>query len=152
MENLISMGKWRFTSNHNAGETGINDAGIETFSKDFTNSLVRESIQNSLDAKDESINSPVEVHFNLFETNVSTLPGYEDLRAAIDKCCLSSKGDKTANDFFRKASEIIKKDKITILRISDYNTVGLQGSETPRDRTSNWYGLVKKEGSSNNKN
>lgn len=36
--------KWRFASNGNAGYTGINDSGIETFSAQVMHSLVRETI------------------------------------------------------------------------------------------------------------
>lgn len=45
------MKKWRFVSNQNSTIVGINDAGIETFTADMHRSLVREIIQNSLDAE-----------------------------------------------------------------------------------------------------
>ena len=44
------MKKWRFLSNQNSTIVGINDAGIETFTANMNKSLVREIIQNSLDA------------------------------------------------------------------------------------------------------
>lgn len=146
------MNKWRFTSNNNAGDRGINDAGIETFSKDCINSLVRESIQNSLDAKIVENNDPVEVQFNLFEIPVTSVPDYKGLREAIDNCYKSNLEDADAKIFFERAKKVLESDTISVLRISDINTVGLEGSEKPYDRYTNWYGLIKKEGSSNNKN
>jgi hypothetical protein len=53
------QGKWYFPSNGYGVFNGINDPGITTFTADITghvNSLVREVIQNSLDAvKDEGV-------------------------------------------------------------------------------------------------
>ena len=45
--------------NQNSTIVGINDAGIETFTADMHRSLVREIIQNSLDAKNPQIDEPV---------------------------------------------------------------------------------------------
>ena len=47
--------KWIFPSNNNAEVRGINDAGMQTFAPTMYESIVRESIQNSLDAKKKSI-------------------------------------------------------------------------------------------------
>ena len=59
------QGKWYFPSNGYGVFNGINDPGITTFTADITghvNSLVREVIQNSLDAvKDDG--KPVVVEF-----------------------------------------------------------------------------------------
>lgn len=59
------MKKWRFLSNQNSTIVGINDAGIETFSADIQRSLIREVIQNSLDAALPN-NEPVKVEFQAF--------------------------------------------------------------------------------------
>lgn len=141
--------KWQFPSNSNAVDIGLNDAGIETFSKDSIEYLVRESIQNSLDAKkDDNI---VRVTFDIFEISSDKIPGYASIKDAINKCLSSNKKDSQAQKFFSKAQNILSQENISILKISDYGTVGLLGSENPTDEYTNWYGLIKKEGASNNK-
>ena len=43
---------WNFPLNNGGLETGFNDAAIDTFAGKRLSSLVREVIQNSLDAKE----------------------------------------------------------------------------------------------------
>ena len=70
--------QWYFTSNGNGQNTGLNDAGINTFSAgdNWVNSLVRETIQNSLDAVLDT-EKPVEVEFRNFLMKKSDFPGNE---------------------------------------------------------------------------
>ena len=141
--------KWRFASNGNAGYTGINDSGIETFSAKIMHSLVRETIQNALDArKDKDV--PVSVEFKEFEMPVKKFPDYAGFSKSIH-ACLRDNGDDDAKSFFQRAANIIdgkQNQKIRVLRISDSNTVGLQGAETG-EKGSNWSRLIKEKGSSN---
>lgn len=67
------MKKWRFVSNQNSTIVGINDAGIETFSADIQRSLIREVIQNSLDATLPN-NEPVKVEFQAFSIDQAAFP------------------------------------------------------------------------------
>lgn len=58
------MKKWRFVSNQNSTLTGINDAGIETFSANMHRSLVREILQNALDARVSGYHGSIRVEFS----------------------------------------------------------------------------------------
>ncbi len=140
---------WRFASNGNAGYTGINDSGIETFSAKIVHSLVRETIQNALDArKDES--KPVVVEFKEFNMDVADFPGYDSFSESIH-ACLRDNTDEDAKNFFIHAAELIDGeagDTLRVLRISDFNTIGLEGAETG-EKGSNWSRLIKEKGSSN---
>ncbi len=140
---------WRFASNGNAGYTGINDSGIETFSAKIVHSLVRETIQNALDArKDEG--KPVTVEFKEFEMAVSDFPGYQSFSKSIH-ACLQDNTDEDAKNFFTHAADLIDGkagNTLRVLRISDFNTVGLEGAETG-EKGSNWSRLIKEKGSSN---
>lgn len=141
--------KWRFASNGNAGYTGINDSGIETFSARIMHSLVRETIQNALDAVKNG-ELPVSVEFNEFDFPIKAFPDYQGFRKAI-QACYDDNEDVDARDFFKHALEIIDGESnqtLKVLRISDCNTVGLQGAETG-EKGSNWSRLVKEKGSSN---
>lgn len=139
--------KWRFPSNQNSTLVGINDAGIETFTANLNQSLVREVIQNSLDAAVDDT-KPVLVEFSRFDIPQNEFPDLDNFRNAIIKCRKSNDDDPNAVRFFKNAEQILDRKSISVLRISDYNTRGLEGSDTCAKGTS-WSRLVKESGSSN---
>jgi len=136
---------WRFVSNNKAVFSGINDAGITTFSVDIIHSLVRECIQNSLDARLDS-NKPVVVEFSFFSIDNNDFPDSINFREILQKCYVSQ-NDPTAGRFFNKAKKTISQPILT-LRISDNNTCGLIGAEDANVGTA-WSRLIKETGSSN---
>lgn len=142
------MKKWRFLSNRNSTIVGINDAGIETFTANMNRSLVREIIQNSLDAVIDGCQEPVEVEFKLFNILRSDIPDVDTFQDAITKCKNSNAGEPDAFKFFKNAEKIISGNSISVLRISDHKTRGLEGADTCAKGTS-WSRLVKESGSSN---
>lgn len=145
----METARWRFVSNGNAGYTGVNDSGIETFSSNTVCSLVREVIQNALDAQQDDT-KPVKVEFSQFEINYQDFPGYEGFSESVH-ACLRDNDDEDAQSFFSHAADVIDgkyNGKIRVLRISDFNTIGLTGAETGEKGT-NWSRLVKERGASN---
>lgn len=142
------MKKWRFVSNQNSTIVGINDAGIETFTANMHRSLVREIIQNSLDAALPNVNEPVEVEFILFDLSRDKLPDVDELQNVMKQCKKSNLNEPDAKQFFEGAEEILQQPTIKVLRISDHKTIGLEGSDTCEKGTS-WSRLVKESGSSN---
>ena len=54
---------WQFTENPAGEQEGPNDAGIMTFTKDPLRNLIRETIQNSLDAGTNS--GPVKIDYQI---------------------------------------------------------------------------------------
>lgn len=142
------MKQWRFVSNQNSTLTGINDAGIETFSANMNRSLVREIIQNALDATIPGVKVPTKVEFSLFQIPVGDIPDHLNFCDAIKKCRESNQDEPDAFRFFENATKLLEKGSIDVLRISDYHTIGLEGSDTCEKGTS-WSRLVKENGSSN---
>lgn len=71
---------WIFPSGKGLTLSGINAAGIDTFSDVPINSITREGIQNSLDAKDLAVDGPVVVKFQKHDIPSSDIPGIEELR------------------------------------------------------------------------
>lgn len=142
------MNKWRFISNQNSTISGINDAGIETFTANMHRSLVREIIQNSLDAAIFNSKKPVEVDFSIITIPRKRFPGIDEFQTVLKKCYESNKMEPDAEKFFKNAGRVIENSEIPVLRISDYNTIGLEGSDTCAKGTS-WSRLVKESGSSN---
>jgi len=135
--------KWYFPSNNGGDEQGLNNSLIETFNDSPLKSLAREIVQNSLDAALEGKQAIVE--FKSFNLNRQDFPGFEELSDIINKCEDFARNDKTKL-FFKQANSILSSDKIFFLRISDFNTKGLRGSD--KDRGTDWCNLVRSTGSS----
>ncbi len=136
---------WNFPNSNYGNVSGIGDAGIETFKGSLYRSLAREICQNSLDARlDDS--RPVEVEFSLFDVSRDNIPGFSQLEETFRKCGLFWKreNNKKIVDFFTKANQVAGYTSFPILRISDFNTTGLTGSN--KKYNSPWQNLVKASG------
>ena len=138
---------WNFPSNGGGAEAGFNDSGIETYTGKPFESLAREAIQNSLDARD-SLTDPVTVAFELEEIPSVDLPGHAELLDAMKKCEKETKDSNKANSFFLRAIDILKKPKIACLVIKDYGTTGLRDGKNNDVETGQWHRLVKATGQS----
>ena len=140
--------KWNFPSNNGGEINGIAHSGVETFKGTPIKSLAREICQNSLDARMDN-NKPVKIEFKTFNLNLKEIPGYEDLMDAINRSndfWSKQKHSKDAEKFFKRAIKTMKQKEISCLRISDFNTSGLVGSE--EEYNSPWCNLIKSSGAS----
>lgn len=136
---------WYFPSNNYGTVTGIGEAGIETFRGSPYRSLAREICQNSMDARIDNKN-PVIIEFSSFSIPTKNIPGYDNLHEAIKSCLnfWTEQDNKKTIDFFNKAKTTIEHPTIDVLRISDFNTTGLQGSD--KEFNTPWHNLVKASG------
>lgn len=134
---------WNFPSNDNGQINGISEAGIETFKGSPFPSLAREICQNSLDAKREN-SDPVIVEFSGFEVDRKEIKGFSDIVSALGECKTFWEKNEKASKFLKKACQVAEKDKIRVLRVSDYNTKGLTGSKELYNTP--WQNLVKSSG------
>lgn len=139
------MTKWRFPNNNFGAITGIGEAGIETFNGSPYISLTREICQNSMDARFDT-KKPVIVEFSSFEIPKDTIPDYKNLYSAMSSCLdfWTQNANKKTIKFFNNALSIMKQRKISVLRISDFNTTGLTGSD--KEYNTPWQNLVKASG------
>lgn len=137
---------WNFPSNNFAQLNGISEAGIETFRGAPYSSLAREICQNSLDAVLEK-DKPVIVEFQKIYIDKYEIPGYEELNDAMKRCFdfWNSFNNKKTTDFFGNSCRVLSREKISVLRISDFNTIGLTGSDKEYEITP-WQSLVKSSG------
>lgn len=142
-----------FFEKHSGREKGPNDALEENFKTHPYYALVREAIQNSLDAVDNT-EEPVIVKFDFIKLNRLEFPKLIDnLREHI---ILSKEYWKNNPDAVRKFDEMIKyldgEEKnmkrlwITTLKVSDYNTIGMEYE--PDDTNSTFYAFLLSEGNS----
>ena len=76
---------WRFPASGHGERKGISSGDTEAFRKSPVKSFAREILQNSIDARD-SDEEPTKVEFKLFEIRTSEIPGYEELKAQIERC------------------------------------------------------------------
>lgn len=139
---------WRFPLNDYGQRIGVSDSGIETFRGTPVKSLAREICQNSVDAR-RSKDKPVTVVFQTFSLHDKQIPGFSELKKDIERAkqfWVDDQGNKTAEKFFNKAFKMMDSEMVPCLRISDYNTTGLTGSEELYN--SSWNNLIKSQGSS----
>lgn len=127
------MKKWVFPGNNYGTENGLDTTDMETFKKDPIASLSRESCQNSIDARGSD--EPVKIEFKSFKVKASDIPGIEDVRQNIKKClAYQEKRNNTRDrDQLQSMLNSVKQNEINVLRISDFNTRGLQGASSRDD-------------------
>lgn len=145
--------KWVFPSNNGGEVDGFNNASIDTFNGTKLFSVVRETIQNSMDARLDK-GKPVRVSFTLSEIEKSKAVGIIELapflQSAGDTARSQQSETHTSVKFFEKAVKTISGAKtIPVFTISDFNTSGLEGDyddTDPRFKGDKWYALIKGSG------
>ncbi|ATP92628.1 hypothetical protein RMT88_17660 [Bacillus altitudinis] len=136
---------WQFPKTNWGSEQGKNDPGLETFRGNPYPALAREPIQNSLDAHDKSDN-PVRVEFSVSKLKKNQFPNREEYIKVLEYCIAEAKDGSDTQKEMQKALHIIEQDEIYFMKVSDFNTVGLSGSDQLRN--TNWHRLIKVVGES----
>lgn len=127
---------------------GANIPSAEFFTtKDFEDHLVREMIQNSIDAR--AGEEPVRVEFETMTVHTDDLPGISTLRGAVARAETQTVGDEGHGDLVR-AAMAAHQPTVQVLRIGDYGTRGLTGSESREDPKSPLSTLTRGVGVSSN--
>ena len=89
--------------------------------------------------------TPVKIEYQLKTLDTKHFPGVDDLKRHIQMCVAVS-DTKDEKNFYQKALENINKEKIEVLQISDFNTVGLKFDETLKKAKLNkqpWLSVLK---------
>ena len=142
----MSKAKWYFPDSGGGLAAGFNDSGIDTFKGHRLSSLVREIVQNSLDAglmKTE----PVTVAFNIISLDKREVPEVSELEEHLNQAKATAKMQNLAPavDFYDRAIKLINnQSKINFLCIHDSNTTGLTGPLTGPNGA--WFALTKGAG------
>jgi hypothetical protein len=143
--------KWHFV-NEGGTDIGPNDSVRQNFKGNPYYYIVRESIQNSLDAVlDKS--KPVEVSFEFVKISKIEYPNLFKIEDHIDQCKEYYSGDKHAERLFEKMTSFLNRSKngkslinVSSLKISDYNTIGMNYEYG--DQESPFYSFVRAQGKS----
>ena len=142
--------RWYIPVSEGGQTKGISDSGIDLFKADPVKSLTREMCQNSIDVRVD-ISKPVRMEFDLFEIDSSEIPGRDQLASIYEEAeefAKTQKNFRKAEKYFKRTRPILNKNGISVLRISDFNTRGLDGADDPRDWSSGWFRLVRSVSSS----
>ena len=154
MSNWNEKYTWAFPLAGTSEDQGFNHPGIDMFASMPYVGVTKEIIQNVLDARDKTLPQevPVKVAFEAMEIDVDDIPGAEQLTDVIDRCCEYYKSGTDYEGLSRVKeyadANLKGHGKISVLKISDYNTTGLTGISDPDNHETAWYGLVKSFSSS----
>lgn len=110
---------------------------------------VRETGQNSLDARRQDHEGPVRMEFELATVATSEIPDIEGLRRHLRRV-VEATSKQMGHDRMCEALEMAERESIPVLRISDYGTTGLTGGEQERSSDSALSRLTRGSGDSAN--
>ena len=115
---------------------GWDETGLSIFSGQPVRSIVREVIQNSLDAKSDD-SERVRVKFELFSVQREMLPGIDTIEAILENCLEASAGESADDKAeVQEAYEYSKRRSFPILSCTDFGTKGMAG---PFERGKDFY-------------
>lgn len=134
---------WNFPLLNDGDIKGFHDAVQEYFQGNHAQVVAREVIQNSLDARKKD-GRPVEVHFERFTAPAASLPGLQQLPEIFSQAKSFAADQAGAGEFYDAAMKLLKKDKLPVLRISDFNTIGISGQD--REHSKPWCQLTRSVG------
>ena len=142
------MAQWNFPNANGLSIQGISNSGVETFKGKIMESLTREICQNSLDASND--HGPVKLEFYQSTITKDNFPGYEVLKTYMydAKKYWKERQNNKSIEFFDNACKLLESNCISVLRISDFNTTGLTGSDDIKEN-SPWFSMVCSDGVSN---
>lgn len=122
--------KWHFPSYNNGDDIqGIRDGDIELFDRYRYASVVRESIQNSMDAQFDK-NKPVVVEFEFFDLKKGDYRDLFNVENHLRACAKYNGSNEDDKEYFDAMIRSLKvrPDRVEILRITDYNTIGMDAN------------------------
>lgn len=143
---------WNFPVETKGTWKGFNNDELERFKKGRYKSLVREVIQNSSDANDSmepSPPGPARVVFTLEQMPIEFFPDLPGFKEKLDGCEESAKSDgkkEQAIPWFQRAQKIVNQKTIPVLKMSDFNTPGIEG---PCERGHAFWNFMKAMGDPN---
>lgn len=138
---------WDFAVTNDKTNSGANVQAFETFDED--GSIIREIIQNSLDAKREECSNVI-VEIEISSKNTSDFPAKEELLKSLQACYERFNGvDTKSTGKLQDMIESFEDDQHYFVSFRDLNTNGLLGGLSDGDEKTNLYQLVYGDGTTN---
>lgn len=143
--------KWQFAAS--SENEGFNASQIAIFTGDSVESITRETIQNSLDAR-VSQSQPVSVKFELLSLSEDKSPEAFGISHWVSRAAEAQSevaNNKEASNFYANAKKVLSKKNLTLLAVHDSNTKGLGGplKKTRGEPDGGWISLVQSSGETN---
>ena len=139
--------EWCFPRNDSNENEGPNDGGITHFTANRSANVIRECIQNSLDARsDES--QPVRVQIDLITLPTESFAG-DSLTRCLDAAIKSPHNDEAHKQQFIAGRNLLRKcfgKGVKTLCITDTNTTGADDDLSLDGTPSKWEALTKSTG------
>lgn len=146
MSNLELNCKWHFDK-HGGREDGPNDPMQENFKKTPYASLIRESIQNSLDVPLDT-NQPVRMEYSISRIRAREYANFFELKKHIQGCIKHFPNNNNAKVTYQPMIEYLDSlgeyDNLYYIKVSDYNTKGMNYIKGDTDQP--FYAFVRAAG------
>lgn len=155
MRNISELDcRWHFARQLGGRDDGPNNPMQSNFKRTPYASLIRESIQNSLDVPLDS-EQPVRMEFVISDINANNYPNFFELKRHIKSCLDYFPDSEDAKSTYEPMLDFLKDinrcSKLKYIRVSDYNTTGM--SYESDDTSQPFYAFVRSAGvSSKNDN
>ncbi len=138
---------WQLTESSTVGNVFI-DGSTEIFKSGKWAFLARELIQNSNDSLSNDKEKLI-MKMTLDDISSNIFPDKENILRHLNGTLAIKDLPERCKKFTENAIKILNSDKIRVLKISDYNTDGVIGSEKNNsDVSSQWNALIYDEGNS----
>lgn len=152
MSNLELNCKWHFAKQLGGRDDGPNDPMQENFKKTPYASLIRESIQNSLDVPLDS-SKPVKVEFSISRIQSVDYNNFFMLQKHIKGCLDLYSDNQDAKEVYQPMLDYFanmdRPGKLFYIKVADYNTTGM---DYIKNNTNNpFYAFVRAAGVSSKK-
>lgn len=138
---------WHFATQEGGREDGPNDAMMQNFRAKPYSALVREAVQNSLDAVLDPL-QPVRVEISFSNLNARNFTNFFNLREHIIECLNYFSWQEKAVALYNSMAECFSDDlrgsKIGYIRVSDFNTKGMKYD--PNSSQSPFYAFARAAG------
>ena len=137
---------WRFPRNDSDETEGPNDGGISHFTSDRMANVIRECIQNSLDARDDQ-SKPVKVEIDLATLSPESF-AVKSLQRSLLAAIESPHNDAPHKNQFDKGLNLLNQARagVKTLKITDSNTTGADDNLRMDGAPSKWESLTKSTG------
>lgn len=123
---------WNFSKITAIEESMFNNT-LEKFYNLGVNGLVRENIQNSIDAKLKECNEPVKVYIKLGKIKVENIPGIDNVKERI---MVLEGQNRYTKETIEHMKEKLQEKEVNYISFEDCNTKGLTGAKNGQSNCS----------------